>query len=90
MCHNLYTIKVDIYSFIHFYLVTRYSPIHTYIHSFTAMKQEITVALDLLCSYIERFGSIKVESITQFRDELEKVLTKRYEGHWYPGKLDCG
>lgn len=54
------------------------------------MKQEITVALDLLCSYIERFGSIKVESIKQFRDELEKVLTKRYEGHWYPGKSDCG
>ncbi|CAF0807918.1 unnamed protein product [Adineta ricciae] len=54
------------------------------------MKQEITVALDLLCSYIERFGSIKVESIKQFHDELEKVLTKRYEGHWYPDNPNKG
>ncbi|UJR21770.1 hypothetical protein I4U23_024845 [Adineta vaga] len=50
------------------------------------MKQEINVALDLLCSYIERFGSIKPESREQFRNQLEKVLLERYEGHWYSDK----
>jgi hypothetical protein len=51
------------------------------------MKQEINAALDLLTSYIQRFGSIKEESIEQFRTELEKVLVERYQGHWYPGKI---
>lgn len=50
------------------------------------MKQEISAALDLLTSYIQRFGSIKEESIEQFRTELEKVLLERYQGHWYAGK----
>jgi hypothetical protein len=50
------------------------------------MKQEIDVALNLLCSYIERYGSIKEESIEQFRTQLEKILLERYQGHWYPGK----
>lgn len=40
----------------------------------------------MLTSYIQRFGSIKPEIIEQFRIELENVLTKRYEGHWYPEK----
>jgi len=51
------------------------------------MKQEINVALELLSSYVERYGSIKEESIEQFRSELEKVLLERYQGHWYPGKI---
>lgn len=51
------------------------------------MKQEISAACNLLTSYIQRFGSIKPEIIEQFRIELENVLTKRYEGHWYPGEL---
>jgi hypothetical protein len=50
------------------------------------MKTEINVALDLLCSYVERYGSIKEESIEQFRTQLEKVLLERYQGHWYAGK----
>ncbi|CAF1323500.1 unnamed protein product [Adineta steineri] len=50
------------------------------------MKQEISVALELLSSYVERFGSIKQESIEQFRTQLEKVLLERYQGHWYPDK----
>ena len=51
------------------------------------MKQEIEVALDLLTSYVQRYGSIKEESIEQFRNELTKVLLDRYQGHWYPGKM---
>jgi hypothetical protein len=51
------------------------------------MKQEINVALDLLSSYIQRFGSIKEESINQFHSQLEKTLLERYQGHWYPGKI---
>jgi hypothetical protein len=51
------------------------------------MKQEINVALELLSSYVERYGSIKEESIEQFRSELEKVLLERYQGHWYSGKI---
>jgi hypothetical protein len=51
------------------------------------MKQEIHIALDLLTSYVQRYGSINEESIEQFRTELEKVLNDRYQGHWYPGKI---
>jgi hypothetical protein len=51
------------------------------------MKQEINVALELLNSYVERYGTVKEESIEQFRTELEKVLLERYQGHWYPGKI---
>jgi hypothetical protein len=51
------------------------------------MKQEIHIALDLLTSYVQRYGSIKEESLEQFRTELEKVLLDRYQGHWYPGKI---
>ena len=51
------------------------------------MKQEINVALNLLSSYVQRNGSIKEESIEQFRLQLEKVLLERYQGHWYPGKI---
>ena len=50
------------------------------------MKQEINVALDLLTAYVQRYGTLKEESIEQFRTELENVLLKRYEGHWYSGK----
>ncbi|CAF1125609.1 unnamed protein product [Rotaria sordida] len=50
------------------------------------MKKEIDVALNLLCSYVQRFGSIKEESIEQFRTQLEKTLLERYQGHWYPDK----
>ncbi len=69
--------------FIHsFYLVTRYC----HLQNILIMKTEINVALDLLCSYVERYGSIKEESIEQFRTQLEKVLLERYQGHWYAGK----
>lgn len=51
------------------------------------MKQEITAALDLLISYVQRYGSLKEERIEQFRGELENVLLNRYQGHWYPGKI---
>jgi hypothetical protein len=51
------------------------------------MKKEITVALELLTSYVQRYSSIKEESIEKFRTELEKVLLERYQGHWYPGKI---
>jgi hypothetical protein len=52
------------------------------------MKQEIDAALDLLVSYISHFGSVKEESIEEFRTHLGKNLLERYQGHWYPGKLD--
>ncbi len=51
------------------------------------MKKEIDIALDLLASYVRRFGSIKVESIEEFRTHLQKNLLERYQGHWYPGKI---
>lgn len=52
------------------------------------MKEEIDVALDLLVSYVSRFGSIKEENIEEFRTHLQKRLLERYQGHWYPGKID--
>ena len=50
------------------------------------MKKEIDSALDLLVSYIQRFGSIKDESIEEFRTQLQQKLLEHYQGHWYPGK----
>lgn len=50
------------------------------------MKKEIDVALDLLASYVQRFGSIKEESIEEFRIKLQQNLLEHYQGHWYPGK----
>ena len=52
------------------------------------MKKEIDVALDLLASYVQRFGSIKEESIEEFRTKLQENLLEHYQGHWYPGKID--
>ena len=52
------------------------------------MKEEIDVALDLLVSYVSRFGSIKEENIEEFRTHLRKHLLEHYQGHWYPGKND--
>lgn len=55
---------------------------------YITMKQEIDIATDLLCCYIQRYGSIKPESIEQFRSQLQKTLLSHYEGHWYPGKFN--
>jgi hypothetical protein len=52
------------------------------------MKKEINVALDLLASYVQRFGSIKEESIEEFRTKLQQNLLERYQGHWYPGTIN--
>ena len=54
------------------------------------MKQEIDAALDLLVSYISRFGSVKAEAIEEFRTQLQQHLLVRYQGHWYPGKSAIG
>ena len=51
------------------------------------MKQEIGVALDLLAAYIQRFGSVKEETIDKFRTKVEQNLLQRYQGHWYPGTI---
>ncbi|CAF0831164.1 unnamed protein product [Rotaria sp. Silwood1] len=50
------------------------------------MKKEIDVALDLLVTYVQRFGSIKEESIEEFRKKLQQNLLQRYQDHWYPDK----
>lgn len=50
------------------------------------MKQEIDGALDLLVSYVQRFGSIKDENLEEFRTKLEQNLFEHYQGHWYPDK----
>lgn len=51
------------------------------------MKSEIQATVNFLCSYAQRFGSIKNETIEKFRSELERVLYEHYQGHWYPGKI---
>lgn len=50
------------------------------------MKKEINAALDLLASYVQRFGSIKDEHLEEFRSKLEQNLFEHYQGHWYPGR----
>ena len=52
------------------------------------MKKEINAALDLLMSYIQRFGSIKDDTVEQLRKHLQETLLERYQGHWYPGKIE--
>jgi hypothetical protein len=52
------------------------------------MKKEIDVALDLLATYVQRFGSIKDENIEEFRSKLQQTLFERFQGHWYPGKIN--
>ncbi|CAF3244820.1 unnamed protein product [Rotaria socialis] len=54
------------------------------------MKQEIDVAVDLLCAYIQRYGTAKEESIELFRLQLGKALLDHYRGHWYPDKPTKG
>lgn len=49
------------------------------------MKKEIDVALDILLAYVQRFGTIKDQTMEQFRSQLEQILFERYQGHWYPG-----
>jgi hypothetical protein len=49
------------------------------------MKKEIDVALNLLMAYVQRFGSIKDQSIEEVRTHLQQILLERYQGHWYPG-----
>lgn len=52
------------------------------------MKKEINAALDLLMSYVQRFGSIKDEIVEQLRQHLQQTLLERYQGHWYPGRIE--
>jgi hypothetical protein len=52
------------------------------------MKKEINAALDLLMSYVQRFGSIKDDAVEQLRKHLQETLLERYQGHWYPGKIN--
>ena len=52
------------------------------------MKKEIDVALDLLMSYVQRFGSIKDDTVEELRKHLQAILLERFQGHWYPGKTD--
>ncbi|CAF0748642.1 unnamed protein product [Didymodactylos carnosus] len=47
------------------------------------MKQEINAALDLIVSYVQRFGKVKETNLNEFRTNLEKSLLEKYEGHWY-------
>ena len=51
------------------------------------MRQEIDVALDLLTSYVQRFGSINEGTLERFRTHLQQSLLQHYQGHWYPGEF---
>lgn len=52
------------------------------------MKKEIDTALDLLASYVQRFGSINEETLEKFQSKLHDFLLERFQGHWYPGMED--
>lgn len=54
------------------------------------MRQEIDVALDLLTSYVQRFGSINEGTLERFRTHLQQSLLQHYQGHWYPDKPTKG
>ncbi|CAF0812224.1 unnamed protein product [Didymodactylos carnosus] len=47
------------------------------------MKQEINAALDLIVSYVQRFGKVKETNLNVFRTNLEQSLLEKYQGHWY-------
>ena len=52
------------------------------------MKQEIDIAVHLLKSYVERFGTLEADVLEDFSDRLAKNLLNRYKGHWYTGRLN--
>ncbi|KAG8446006.1 hypothetical protein GDO86_013760 [Hymenochirus boettgeri] len=48
------------------------------------MQLEIQVALNFIISYL--YNKLPRRRVNTFGEELEKLLKKKYEGHWYPDK----
>ncbi|CAM2101969.1 unnamed protein product [Caretta caretta] len=49
-----------------------------------AMQVEIQVALNFIISYL--YNKLPRRRVNIFGEELERLLKKKYEGHWYPEK----
>lgn len=49
-----------------------------------AMQLEIQVALNFIISYL--YNKLPRRRVNIFGEELERLLKKKYEGHWYPEK----
>jgi protein Tob/BTG len=48
------------------------------------MQLEIKVALHFIISYL--YNKLPRRRADLFGEELERLLKKKYEGHWYPDK----
>ncbi|XP_068118808.1 protein Tob1 [Hyperolius riggenbachi] len=48
------------------------------------MQLEIQVALNFIISYL--YNKLPRRRVNIFGEELERLLKKKYEGHWYPDK----
>ena len=48
------------------------------------MQLEIQVALNFIISYL--YNKLPRRRVNIFGEELERLLKKKYEGHWYPEK----
>ncbi|OCT63051.1 protein Tob1 [Xenopus laevis] len=48
------------------------------------MQLEIKVALNFIISYL--YNKLPRRRVNIFGEELEKLLKKKYEGHWYPDR----
>lgn len=50
----------------------------------TDMQLEIQVALNFIISYL--YNKLPRRRVNIFGEELDRLLKKKYEGHWYPDK----
>uniref|UniRef100_G1KX78 Transducer of ERBB2, 2 n=1 Tax=Anolis carolinensis TaxID=28377 RepID=G1KX78_ANOCA len=53
-------------------------------HFYWSMHLEIKVALNFIISYL--YNKLPRRRADLFGEELERLLKKKYEGHWYPEK----
>ena len=52
----------------------------------TYPKKELTVACSYLLRLIKPHVALSPEQIRVFKRTFHDILTKRYIGHWFPGK----
>jgi hypothetical protein len=54
----------------------------------TNPKKELTVACSYLLRLMKGHVQLTPEQINIFKRAFHDILTKRYVGHWFPGKIE--
>jgi len=50
------------------------------------MKEEIRTAVNFFQKHLNTSSSLSTEQTQKFRDELERLVTDRFQNHWHPSK----